>query len=277
MLLVYAVTRTADSGWTNGLTLALLAASAVLMAAFLAIELRSPAPLLPMRIFRNRTLTAANVIALLVGTIMFSQFFLQTLYMQDVLHYSPIQGGAAFLTMTLAIIVFSNVGQQLVGRMGVRRVLTTGLVLDTAALALLTRVPVDGHYAANLFPAYLIGGLGMALTFVPMTIAGLTGVSGPDAGIASGLLNTSRQIGGAVGLAVVSTIAASYAGHGTLTPTAAAGDLTDGLQLGFEVLTGVTVVAVLVSLLFLAPARRAVAASEPISVESLDRVQEAVH
>jgi EmrB/QacA subfamily drug resistance transporter len=277
MLLVYAVTRTADSGWMNGLTLMLLAASAVLMAAFLAIEFRSPAPLLPMRIFRNRTLAAANVIALLVGTIMFSQFFLQTLYMQDVLHYSPIQGGAAFLTMTLAIIIFSNVGQQLVGRLGVRRVLTTGLVLDTAALALLTRVPVDGHYFTNLFPAYLVGGLGMALTFVPMTIAGLTGVTGPDAGIASGLLNTSRQIGGAVGLAVVSSIAASYAGHGALSSSAATGDLTNGLQVGFEVLTGVTVVAVLTALFFLAPARRPVAVSEPVTVEPLDRVQEAVH
>jgi EmrB/QacA subfamily drug resistance transporter len=277
MLLVYGVTRTADSGWTDGLTLALLAASAVLMAAFLAIELRSPAPLLPMRIFRNRTLAAANVIALLVGTIMFSQFFLQTLYMQDVLHYSPIQGGAAFLTMTLAIILFSNVGQQLVGRLGVRRVLTAGLVLDTAALALLVRIPVHGSYVTDLFPAYLLGGLGMSLIFVPMTIAGLTGVTGRDAGIASGLLNTSRQVGGAVGLAVVSSIAASYAGRGTLSASAAAGDLTNGLQVGFGVLTGITVVAVLVTVIFLAPARRPAVASEPVSVETIDRVQEAVH
>jgi EmrB/QacA subfamily drug resistance transporter len=274
MLLVYGVTRTAESGWTNGLTLALLAASAVLMAAFVAIELRSPAPLLPMRIFRLRTLAAANVIALLVGSIMFSQFFLQTLYMQEVLHYSPIQSGAAFVTMTLAIVVFSNVAQMLVGRLGVRRVLTTGLLLDATALALLTRLPVDGSYFSNLFPAYLVGGLGMALTFVPMTIAGLTGVSGADAGIASGLINTSRQVGGAVGLAAVSSIAASYAGHGSITAAAAASDLTRGFQVGFDVLTGVTLVAALVTVCFIAPPRPAVA-SDAIPMESLDRVQEA--
>ena len=274
MLLVYAVTRTSTSGWGNGLTLTLLAASALLMAAFLAIELRSPAPLLPMRIFRLRTLAAANVIALLVGSIMFSQFFLQTLYMQEVLHYSPIQSGAAFVTMTLAIVVFANVAQMLVGRIGVRRVLTAGLVLNAIALAMLTRLPVDGHYFPDLFPAYLVGGLGMALTFVPMTIAGLTGVSGADAGVASGLINTSRQIGGAVGLAAVSSIAASYAGHGSLTASAAAGDLTRGFQVGFDVLTGVTLVAALVTVVFVAPARRAVA-PDALPLETIDRVQEA--
>jgi EmrB/QacA subfamily drug resistance transporter len=274
MLLVYAVTRTAVSGWGNGTTLALLAASAVLLGAFVAIELRSPAPLLPMRIFRLRTLAAANVIAVLVGSIMFSQFFLQTLYMQEVLHYSPIQSGAAFVTMTLAIVVFANVAQMLVGRIGVRRVLTTGLVLDAISLAMLTRLPVDGHYLTNLFPAYLVGGLGLALTFVPMTIAGLTGVSGADAGVASGLINTSRQIGGAVGLAAVSSIAASYAGHGTLTATAAASDLTRGFQVGFDVLTGVTLVAALVTVVFIAPARPAVA-YDAVPMETIDRVQEA--
>jgi MFS family permease len=275
MVLVYAVTRTSDSGWTNGLTDALLVLSAVLLATFFLVERRSPAPLLPLRIFRLRQLAAANVIAFFVGMIMFSQFFLQTLYMQDVLRYSPLQSGAGFVTMTLAIVVFSNVGQALVGRFGVRPVLTTGLLLDAVALGLLTRLPVDGHYLANLFPAFLIGGLGMSMTFVPMTIAGLSGVGGRDAGIASGLINTTRQIGGAVGLAAVSSIVASYAGHGTLTASAATGDLVHGYKVGFEVLTGVTLVAVLTALLFIAPARRTAAAGAPVPVESLDRVQEA--
>jgi EmrB/QacA subfamily drug resistance transporter len=275
MVLVYAVTRTSDSGWTNGLTDALLVLSAVLLAAFYAIERRSPAPLLPLRIFRLRQLSAANVIAFFVGSIMFSQFFLQTLYMQDVLRYSPLQSGAGFVTMTLAIVVFSNVGQGLVGRFGVRPVLTTGLLLDAVALALLTRLPVDGHYFANLFPAFLIGGLGMSMTFVPMTIAGLSGVSGRDAGIASGLINTTRQIGGAVGLAAVSSIVASYAGHGTLTASAATSDLVHGYKVGFEVLAGVTLVAVATALLFIAPARREAAVDAPVTVENLDRVQEA--
>ena len=140
MLLVYAVTRTAESGWGNTTTLGLLAASALLLVSFIAIELRSPAPLLPLGIFRNRTLAAANVIAVLVGSIMFSQFFLLTLYMQEVLQYSAIQTGAAFVTTTLAIVIFANVGQLLVSRLGVRRVLTTGLVLTAIALVLLTRL-----------------------------------------------------------------------------------------------------------------------------------------
>ena len=118
---------------------------------------------------------------------MFSQFFLLTLYMQQVLHYTAIQTGVAFVTTTLAIIVFSNVGQMLVTRLGVRRVLTAGLVLTAISLTLLTRLPTDGNYFWSLFPAYLISGLGLALVFVPMTIAGLSGVDRADAGIASGL------------------------------------------------------------------------------------------
>ena len=254
MLLVYAVTRTADSGWGDTTTLALLGASALLLGSFLAIEYRSPAPLLPLGIFRNRTLAAANVIAVLVGSIAFSQFFLQTLYMQQVLHYSAIETGLGFMTMTVAIVIFSNVAQLLVSRFGVRFVLASGLGMTTVALALLTRLPVDGHYTTDLFPAFLLAGLGMALTFVPMTIAGLSGVTGSDAGVASGLINTSRQIGGAVGLAAVSSIAAAYAGHGTITVAANAADLTRGFQVGFDVLTGLTLVAAIVSVVFLAPA-----------------------
>ena len=276
MLLVYAVTRTAQSGWGNPTTLGLLAASAGLLGAFIAIELRSPAPLLPLGIFRNRTLAAANVIAVLVGSIMFSQFFLLTLYMQQVLNYSAIQTGAAFLTTTLAIVTFANVGQMLVSRIGVRRVLTAGLVLNVVALALLTRVPTNGTYFADLFPAYLIGGIGMALTFVPMTIAGLTGVSGSDAGVASGLINTSRQVGGAVGLAAVSSIAAAYAGHGSISAAANAADLTRGFQVGFDVLTGLTIVAAVLTVLFIAPAVRSARVEAPATAtDTIDLIEEA--
>jgi EmrB/QacA subfamily drug resistance transporter len=274
MILVYALTRTAQSGWGNGLTLTLLAASVLLMGAFIGIELRSPAPLLPLRIFRLRTLAAANVIAVLVGTVAFSQFFLLTLYMQQVLHYSAIQTGVAFVTTTLAIIVFSNVGQLLVTRIGVRRVLTVGLLLTAVSLTLLTRLPTDGHYFWSLFPAYLISGVGLAFVFVPMTIAGLSGVERADAGIASGLINTSRQIGGAVGLATVSTIAAAYAGHGTLTGAVAASDLTHGFRVAFDVLTGLTLVAALVTVCFIAPVARAVKA-EPAAVNINELVEEA--
>ncbi len=275
MILVYALTRTAQSGWSNGLTLSLLGASAVLMAAFIAIELRSPAPLLPLRIFRLHTLAAANVIAVLVGTVVFSQFFLLTLYMQQVLHYTAIQTGVAFVTTTLAIIVFSNVAQMLVTRLGVRRVLTAGLVLTAIALTLLTRLPTDGDYFWSLFPSYLISGLGLALVFVPMTIAGLTGVDRADAGIASGLINTSRQIGGAVGLATVSTIAAAYTGHGAITAAVAASDLTHGFRVAFDVLTGLTLLAALVTVCFIAPVARAEAEVEPVAVNSNELIEEA--
>ena len=154
-----------------------------------------------------------------------------------------------------------------------RRVLTTGLVLNALALVLLTRVPVHGSYLADLFPAYLISGIGMALTFVPMTIAGLTGVSGADAGVASGLINTSRQVGGAVGLAAVSSIAAAYAGHGSIGAAATAADLTRGFQVGFDVLTGLTIAAAVVTVLFIAPAVRAARAEAP-AADTIDHLIE---
>ena len=179
MLLVYAMTRATQEGWGSVATLSLLGASAALLAAFVAIELRSPAPLLPMRMFRNRKLSAANATAAVIGAIAFSEFFLLTLYMQQVLGYSAIETGVGFVTVTFTIIVFSNVAQLLVTRMGVRVVLATGLTLDAIALALFTRVPVGGHYFWDLFPALLISGVGLAMSFVPVTIAGLAGVAAP--------------------------------------------------------------------------------------------------
>jgi MFS family permease len=205
-----------------------------------------------MRIFRLRTLSAANATAVVIGTITFSQFFLLTLYMQEVLGYSALQSGVGFVAVTLTIIVASNLAQGLVTRFGVRSILTAGLLLQAAALSLLTQLPVDGHYLANLFPAFVIDGVGMALSFVPVTIAGLTGVGRADAGVASGLINTSRQVGGAVGLAAVTTIAASYAGSGS--PAAVADGLVHGFQAGFLVLAGLALLGAAISAALLAPA-----------------------
>jgi EmrB/QacA subfamily drug resistance transporter len=261
MLLVYALTRTASSGWSDARTIGLLVAAAVLVASFVAIELRSAAPLLPLRIFRRRTLAAANAIAFLVGAMAFSQFFVLTLYAQQVLHYSALQTGAGFAATTVAIVVFANVGQTLVTRLGVRPVLAFGLLLVSASFADLTRLPAHGHYFWDLFPAFLVSGIGMAFTFVPMTIAGLTGVPPADAGVASGLINTTRQIGGAVGLAAVSTIAAASATHG-LAPAAAGADLTHGFRTAFDVLTGLALLSVAVAVAFVGPAARPVA-TEP--------------
>jgi EmrB/QacA subfamily drug resistance transporter len=251
MVLVYAMTRATQDGWGSTSTLSLLAASAALVAGFVAIELRSPAPLLPMRIFRLRSLSAANLTAVVIGAITFSQFFLLTLYMQQVLGYSAVKTGVGFVAITLAIIAFSNAAQRLVTRFGVRRVLTAGLLLDAVSLAQFTQLPVHGQYFWDLFPAFVVGGAGLGMSFVPVTIAGLTGVRGADAGIASGLINTSRQVGGAVGLAAVTTIAAAYTSTGTAGGLArvAAVDvgLTHGFQVAFVVLAGLAVLGAVIA------------------------------
>jgi EmrB/QacA subfamily drug resistance transporter len=213
MLLVYALTRATQHGWATAETIGLLAGSAALIAAFFGVELRSKAPLLPLRIFRLRTLSASNVSGLLMGGAIFSQFFLLTLYMQQVLHYSALKTGVAYIGLTLTIITFSAVAQAGATRFGVRPVLPLGLALSTVALVLFARLPVDGHYFRDLFPGFIISGLGLALAFVPMSIGALTGVRQADAGIASGLINTNQQIGGAIGVAVATTIATTFTTH----------------------------------------------------------------
>jgi EmrB/QacA subfamily drug resistance transporter len=257
MLLVYALTRATEDGWTSGSTVGLLSASAALIAAFVVIELRSRVPLLPLGIFRLRTLTAANLIMVVVASIAFSWFFLQTLYLQQVLDYSAIQAGVAFAPIAVTIAVLSNVAQTLVTRFGVRTVLTTGLLLTAASLVLLTQAPADGHYFWDLFPAFLLGGVGLSLTFVPVAIAGLTGVGPRDAGVASGLINTSRQIGGAVGLAAVSTIATTFTNdyvdsHEGSTPASAAA-LTHGFEGSFYVLATLAVLGALIAATLIRP------------------------
>jgi EmrB/QacA subfamily drug resistance transporter len=211
MLLVYGLTRATSDGWSSPVTLGLLAGAAALIGAFVVIESRSRSPLLPLRIFRLRALSAANVTMALVGAVTFSEFFVLTLYVQDVLDYSAVQSGVAFVAFALSVVVASNLAQAVIGRIGVRATLMMGLALATISVGLLTRVPVDGRYFWDLFPAFVLGGTGLGFSFVPVTIAALTGVERADAGVASGLVNTSRQIGGAIGLAAISTITASAA------------------------------------------------------------------
>src|SRR5438046_1141218 len=195
MLLVYAMTRATQHGWGTTETVGLLAASAALVVAFVVIELRSKAPLLPMGIFRLRTLAASNISGLLLAAAVFSQFFLLTLYMQQVLHYSALKTGVAYIALTLTIIGFSAVSQMLVTRIGIRRVLPAGLLFSAVALVLFARLPVHGSYFSDLFPAFLISGIGLALAFVPISIGGLTGVRQSDAGSASGLVYTTQLTG----------------------------------------------------------------------------------
>ena len=255
MLLVYAMTRAAQHGWTSASTIGLLSASVLLIAAFFVIEMRSAAPLLPLRIFRLRTLSASNVSGLLMGSAVFSQFFLLTLYMQEVLHYSAIRTGVAYIALTLTIIVFSAVSQALVTRIGTRRVLPVGLALSTVALVLFSQLPVHGSYFSDLFPAFLISGIGLALGFVPMSIGALTGVRQADAGVASGLINTSAQIGGAIGVAAATTIASTATAHYLtahgVTNALSPGALTHGFQIAFYALAGLAALGAVVAALLL--------------------------
>ena len=170
MVLVYALTRATQHGWATAETIGLLAASAALIVGFVVIELRSKAPLLPMRIFRLRTLTASNLSGLLLSGALFSQFFLLTLYMQQVLHYSALQTGVAYIALTLSVIVFSGVAQAAATRVGIRTVLPAGMMLAAGALILYAQLPVHGHYFWDLLPAFLLSGLGLAFAFVPMSI-----------------------------------------------------------------------------------------------------------
>jgi EmrB/QacA subfamily drug resistance transporter len=243
MLLVYALTRATQHGWGTGTTIGLLLGSLALVVAFVVIEARSKAPLLPLGIFRLRTLTASNVSGLLLAGALFSQFFLLTLYMQQVLHYSALKTGVAYIALTLTIIAFSGVAQALATRVGVRRVLTSGMLVSAAGLVLYAQLPVDGHYFWDLFPAFILSGLGLALAFVPMSIGALTGVTQGEAGVASGLINTSQQIGGAIGVAVATTIATTFTSHYVSSHVGATplggSALTHGFQVTFYVLAAI--------------------------------------
>ena len=276
MLLVYALTRASQHGWATAETVGLLAASAALVVAFVVIEMRSPAPLLPLRIFRLRTLTASNITALLLGAAVFSQFFLLTLYMQQVLHYSALKTGVAYIPLTLSIIGFSAISQGLVTRVGIRLVLPVGMALSAAGLVLYAQLPVHGTYFANLFPAFILSGIGLAFAFVPMSIGALTGVRSDDAGVASGLLNTNQQIGGAIGVAIATTIATTYTshflqGHAGLGPLDGAA-LTHGFQIAFYVLAALAALAAVISAIMIEPGAAATIPTE----ESLSKLTPAL-
>jgi EmrB/QacA subfamily drug resistance transporter len=255
VLLVYGMTRAAQHGWGTGETIGLLAGAGILIVAFFVIESRSHSPLLPLTIFRLRTLSASNVAGLLMGAALFAQFLLLTLYMQEVLHYSAIRTGVAYIGLTVTTIAFSAVAQSLVTKVGVRPIMPLGLALSTVALVLFARLPVHGHYFTDLFPGFLIGGLGLAFAFVPMSIGALTGVRPAEAGVASGLINTSQQIGGAIGVAIATTIATSvtsrYVGAHAGLNAFSGPALTQGFRVAFYALAGLAAAGALISVLML--------------------------
>jgi EmrB/QacA subfamily drug resistance transporter len=213
MLFVYGLTSGSEHGWGSGSTSVSLAASAALLTLFIGIERRAASPLMPLGIFRVRTLAAGNAVLVVIASITFSNFFLLALYLQQVLGYSAAQNGLAFLAVAGTVAIVSNFAGSFVRRIGAQSVLALGISLLLISEGWLLRLPVHGHYGVDLLPAFLVMGVGMAFSFVAVTIASLAGVSPADAGIASGITNTARQIGGAVGLAVVTTIASAKSGE----------------------------------------------------------------
>jgi EmrB/QacA subfamily drug resistance transporter len=250
-LLVYTLVKTDENHWLSGTTLGLFAVSAVLMAAFIAIETRTAHPLLPLSIFRLRTLTGANVVGFLLGASLFSMFFLLALYMQSPagLDYTPLRSGIGYLLVAVSIIVSAGVSQVAVTKVGVPKVMGFGLLLLTAGLLWFTQVSPHGSYLTDLAPGFLLAGFGLGFSFIPVTIAALEGITHDEAGLASGLINTSQQIGGALGVALLTTVLTNYTiSHGG--PGTGPEVFTDGLSRAFLVGAGLSIIAFLATVLF---------------------------
>ncbi|HEV8603548.1 MAG TPA: MFS transporter [Gaiellaceae bacterium] len=239
VLLVYGISKAPDAGWGSARTILLLAAAVALFAAFVFIESRTAAPLMPLRIFRVRSISGANVVGVLIGAVTFSMFFLLTLYVQQVLGWGALKTGVTFLATAGTAIMAAGVAEILVNRIGAKIVMAAGFAFIALGLLWYTQIDVDGTYAVDLLPGYLLTGIGIAFAFVPVSIAALAGIEERDAGLASGLINTSQQIGGAVGVAVASTIFTTrfttLLEAGNPPPVA----LTEAFQLAFWVIAGI--------------------------------------
>jgi EmrB/QacA subfamily drug resistance transporter len=247
-LLVYTISRAPDVGWGTTRTILLLIASGALLVAFLVNERRVVDPLMPFSIFRVRTLAGANVVGWLLGAVLFANFFLLTLYVQDVLGYSALKAGVTFVATAGTAVLAAGVAQALTTRFGPKPIIVIGLALLTGAMIWYAQIPVNGSYASDLLPGYLMVGVGIAFAYVPVSIAALAGVAEREAGLASGLINTSQQIGGAVGVAVASTVFTSrfntLADEGKPIPTA----LTHGYAAAFWALAVFGVAAIVAAL-----------------------------
>ena len=239
VLLVYGIVRTEQHGWGSAETLVPMLAGVALIGVFVAIEGRfAKHPLMPLRIFRSRTLTGANLTVFLLGASMFGMWYFVSLYLQQVLGYSPIEAGLAFLPMTIAIILGSAFASRGVTRFGPKPLLVTGMTLQAIGLLLFTGVSVGGHYLSDVLLASLVTAAGLGLAFVPVTIAAVAGVARTEAGLASGLVNTSRQMGGALGLAILATVAATTTRDELRDATRPAVALTDGFHHAFALGAG---------------------------------------
>ncbi|HEX3277741.1 MAG TPA: MFS transporter [Thermoleophilaceae bacterium] len=247
-VLVYALVDATDAGWGSTQTIGLLALAAALLIAFVVIELRSPQPLVPFRIFRLRTLTGANVVGILIGASLFSMFFFISLYMQQVLGYSAIHAGLSYLPLALTIIVTAGVASQLVTRVGFKPVLAAGMVFIAAGLIWFGQVSVGGSFLTDILGPSLLAAIGLGLAFVTSTIAAVSGVDEHEAGLASGLINTSQQVGGALGLAILATVANSTTNNASGSHVQA---LTEGFQTAFLTGAGFAILGLIATLVLI--------------------------
>ena len=261
--LVYAVVEAPEAGWASSQTLGLLAISAVLLALFVAIEARSAAPLAPLRVFRSRALVGGNLVLFALGMLAFGMPFILTQYAQGVLHYSPLEFGFASVVMPVTAAVGSIVGQAIATKGGLRAVAVTGMALTGLGCLLLTGVSVDGSYLGDMFFALLVFGPGLGAAYVAGSIGSLAGVAERDAGLASGLNNSSFQIGGAVGVAIVSTVAVSQANGAD--PLAA---MTNGFQSAFATAIIFAAVGLLVAIVLLGKVRLPLPSPEPAELKA---------
>jgi predicted MFS family arabinose efflux permease len=249
LLLVYALSKAPTDGWSSAQTISLFAAAAALLIAFLTLETRVEEPLLPLRIFRQKTLAGANAVGLLLGGSFFAFIFIGTLYMQQVLHYSAIETGVAWLAASLTSVGLAGLSQTLVTRISANYVMAAGMGLIGGGILWATAIPVHGQFWNDLAGPFFVTGAGTAFAFIPVSIAGLAGVRERDAGLASGLLNTSQQIGGAIGVALASTIAATHFNTLTGTGASTAAALTGGFQWALWACGAIGLAAIPVALL----------------------------
>jgi EmrB/QacA subfamily drug resistance transporter len=262
-LLVYAIAKAPDVGWGSARTILLLIGAAVILAAFTLIELRTRAPLMPFRIFRIRSLLAANIVGFLLGAVIFANFFVLTLYVQQVLGWSALKTGVTFLATAGTTVVWAGAAQALTTRFGPRPIIVAGLIMLAASMGWYTQIPVHGHYWPDLLPAYLTFALGLAFSFVPVTIAALAQVEKHEAGLASGLINTNQQIGGAIGVAVASTILISSAKGLIKMGHTQAQAFTSGYQDAFWALIALALVGALAAFVLLRGTRAPVLEAQP--------------
>jgi EmrB/QacA subfamily drug resistance transporter len=263
-ILVYAISKAPDVGWGSARTILLLIASAVLMAAFVVIEMRTRAPLMPFSIFRIRSVLAANIVGFLLGAVIFANFFVLTLYVQEVLHWSALKTGLTFLATAGTTVIWAGVAQGLTTRFGPRPVIVGGLIVLAASMGWYTQIPVSGHYWPDLLPAYLTFALGLAFAFVPVTIAALAQVAPQEAGLASGLINTNQQIGGAIGIAIATTIFTSRAKDLLKTGHTLPQAFTSGYQWAFWALIALAILGALAAFVLLRGTKIEVAEGEPV-------------